>query len=121
MKKAFILFLCLLLICPSALAAKKGATDTWICLNCGEETEGNACAVCGKVRGAWSCSECGTWNLSNVCTSCGKKKNPSIKKRAADPVLLAALPSVRYLAAAGDAASLFRMGQYYEKGTRKCF
>ena len=116
MKKALALFLSLLLFCSAALADKKSGGDTWICLNCGQEVSGETCPVCGTLQGAWICVECGTRNLSAVCMNCDRTRDVSVAKQAADARPVAAFPSVRWLAASGDAASLFRLGQYYEKG-----
>ena len=106
-----LLLLSLLLVCSASLA-----DDTWVCLKCGQESTGNACAVCNEPRGVWICMECGTRNLSGACMYCGKEKAVSLAEQAADPQLLFAFPAVRSLAAAGDAVNMTRLGRYYEKG-----
>jgi TPR repeat protein len=113
MKKALCLF-CILLLCTAAQADV--VEDTWVCLKCGMESSGNACATCNEPRGVWACVECGTRNLSGVCSNCGKEKPASLAQQAEDPRMLFALPAVHYLAAEGDAVNLTRLARYYEKG-----
>ena len=114
LKRFLLLLLSLLLLCSVSLAA--GTEETWICLKCGQESTGNACAVCNEPRGVWVCVECGTRNLSGTCRKCGKEKAASLALQAEDSRMLFAFPAVRSLAAAGDAVNMTRLGRYYEKG-----
>ena len=112
MKRTLALLWALLLLFPACLAED---ADPWICLSCGQEAQGVRCA-CGELRGAWYCVDCGRKNLSDTCAKCGKGRDLSIVMQSRDPRPAAAWPYVRYLAASGDAAALFQLGQYYEKG-----
>ena len=109
MKKSLCLLLALLLLC-SALPAS--AAGTQVCLNCGQESKGNACAVCGELAGSWICIACGTKNLSSVCMECGLKLDEHLARQAADPRPLAAFPAVRYLAAKNMPEYVFMLGRY---------
>lgn len=113
-KKVFSL-LCLFLFCFSAVRAEE-KQDSWICLNCGRDTRGDCCEVCGSLRDAWICYTCGTRNLSSTCMNCGKTRDESLTLQASDPRPLTAYPAVRILAASGDSDALKRLGQYFEKG-----
>ena len=117
LKRFALLFLSLVLLSASALAAAPTPQEeTWVCLKCGQESTGSLCVVCGETRGVWTCSNCGTRNLSDACMNCGTEKSASLTQEAEDPRMSAAFTAVHYLAAAGDPVYLTRLGRYYEKG-----
>ena len=116
MKRFFLLFLSLVLLFSSALAATQQPEETWVCLKCGQESTGSVCVVCGETRGVWTCSNCGARNLSDACMNCGTEKTASLTQEADDSQMPAAFTAVHYLAAAGDPVYLTRLGRYYEKG-----
>ena len=116
LKRILSLLLVLLFFCASAQAATPAQEPSRICLYCGAETTADVCDQCHELSIAWTCFDCGTRNLSDTCSSCGKEKHASLEQQAADPRPQVAFPAVRYLAAAGDPASLLRLGQFYEKG-----
>ena len=75
LKRFLAVLVSLFLLCPAAIGEKAGKTgDAWICLNCGQETAGDQCAVCGEFRDFWTCMGCRTANLSPACRNCGKEK-----------------------------------------------
>ena len=116
LKRFLLLLLSLLLICSFAFAAPPVQAQTKICLYCGAETASDLCDQCHELAEAWTCISCGTRNLSDTCSQCGLERQASLEKQAADPRPQLAFPAVRFLAAAGDPASLLRLGQFYEKG-----
>ena len=116
LKRILSLLFVLLLLSAPALAAAPAQEPAGICLYCGAETTANVCGQCHELAVAWTCIECGTRNLSDTCRNCGMEKQTSLVQQAADPRPQLAFPAVRYLAAAGDPFSLFRLGQFYEKG-----
>ncbi len=52
-----------------------GATDTWICPECGAKNTGKFCSECGiKKTLKWTCPDCGTINTGKFCQECGAKR-----------------------------------------------
>ncbi len=97
LKQFGLLLLALCLFCSVSIA--ETGSDTWICMNCGQDASGSNCPVCGEPQGEWICMGCGTRNLSSACMNCGKQRRASLGLQAADPKPLAAFPAVRVLAA----------------------
>jgi hypothetical protein len=107
LKQFGLLLLALCLFC-SAAAAETGS-DSWVCMNCGQDASGSNCPVCGEPQGEWICMGCGTRNLSSACMNCGKQQRASLGLQAADPKPLTAFPAVRVLAADGEVSALFAL------------
>lgn len=74
MKKTIVLlFLCILLLCPTACSEG----SSWTCPNDATENSGNFCAECGAPRpiiNTWTCPNDATENSGNFCTECGSPR-----------------------------------------------
>ena len=75
MKKAFVVFVVLLLTAAASFTACAQDAASWSCLVCGVDETNEACHDCEIEHGSWICPKCGTINTGDTCSECGIAKS----------------------------------------------
>ena len=75
MKKAFVVFVVLLLTAAASFTAGAQDAASWSCLVCGVDETNEACHDCEIEHGSWICPKCGTINTGDTCSECGIAKS----------------------------------------------